>query len=121
MKSISGVIIALGLALFTGCGDKGSKQGRDSMAAIAKELGGSFSSGILDLSDTEVTDAGLEQLKGVTGLEALALGAKVTDAGLEHLKGLTELTFLQLFGTKVTDNGVDKLQAALPKCFINVL
>jgi hypothetical protein len=42
----------------------------------------------------------------------------MTDKGLEHLKGLTQLQMLFLRETKVTDQGVKKLQQALPKCNI---
>jgi hypothetical protein len=42
----------------------------------------------------------------------------ITDAGLEHLRGLTGLTWLVVRDTKVTDAGVKKLQQALPDCFI---
>ena len=45
---------------------------------------------------------------------------QVTDAGLglDHLKGLDPLQELRLRNTKVTDEGVKKLQQALPKCQI---
>jgi len=43
---------------------------------------------------------------------------KVTDAGLEHLEGMTGMTLLTLGDTLVTNTGVEKLQAALPKCKI---
>ena len=42
----------------------------------------------------------------------------VTDAGLKHLEGLTGLAELNLYGTQVTDEGVNKLQQALPNCEI---
>jgi hypothetical protein len=43
---------------------------------------------------------------------------QVTDAGLECLKGLTELEWLNLKNTQVTNDGVNKLQRALPHCKI---
>ena len=45
---------------------------------------------------------------------------QVTDAGLEHLKGLTNLQLLWIAKTQVTDEGVKKLQQALPNCEITV-
>ena len=44
---------------------------------------------------------------------------QVTDAGLENLKGLTNLTDLFLNNTQVTDAGVKELQKALPNCHID--
>jgi hypothetical protein len=38
---------------------------------------------------------------------------QISDAGLEHLKGLTSLRFLSINGTQVTDAGVEKLQKTL--------
>ena len=43
---------------------------------------------------------------------------KVTDVGLEHLEGLTNLKRLNLVNTQITDEGVKKLQKALPNCQI---
>ena len=43
---------------------------------------------------------------------------QVTDAGLEHLKGLANLDVLVLAGTDVTDTGVAELKKALSKCDI---
>jgi hypothetical protein len=45
-------------------------------------------------------------------------GTPVTDAGLEHLKELKSLTGLNLKGTKVTPKGLDELHAAIPGCKI---
>ena len=43
---------------------------------------------------------------------------QMTDDGLEHLKGLTNLKLLFLEETKVTDAGVAELQKSLPDCKI---
>ena len=75
---------------------------------------------VLSLSFTQVTDAGLMHLKRMTALQELDLSYTiVSDAGLEHLKGLTKLRFLILVPTTVTPEGIKKLQRALPNCVIN--
>jgi uncharacterized protein YjbI with pentapeptide repeats len=67
----------------------------------------------VDLSGRQVTDAGLEHLKGLTSLQDLDLtGTQVTDAGLEHLKALTSLQVLDLSGTQVTDAGLEHLKGS---------
>ena len=45
-------------------------------------------------------------------------GTQVTDAGLEHLKGLTGLEYVYLNNTQITDAGVEDLKKALPQCNI---
>ncbi|MCX5644776.1 MAG: M48 family metalloprotease [Phycisphaerae bacterium] len=65
----------------------------------------------LYLDDTQVTDLGLERLKGLTTLRRLDLSStKTTDAGLENLKGLTGLRILWLDGTQITDAGLESLK-----------
>ncbi len=65
----------------------------------------------LNLSDTEVTDAGMAHLQGLSGLEGLSLiNTKVTDVGLAHLQGLTGLQVLRLDKTQITDAGLAHLQ-----------
>jgi len=65
----------------------------------------------VDLSRSEISDAGLEHLKGLAHVRDLVLhDTAVTDAGLEHLKGLTHLRSLYLDDTKVTDTGLQHLQ-----------
>jgi hypothetical protein len=46
------------------------------------------------------------------------IGTRVTDSDLVQLKGLTQLRALHLTSTNVTDEGVKKLQQALPNCKI---
>ena len=64
-----------------------------------------------ELEIVQVTDAGLEHLKGLTSLQMLSLGdTQITDAGLEHLEGLTNLQYLDLYGTQITDAGLEHLE-----------
>jgi hypothetical protein len=74
----------------------------------------------LSLAGTQVTDNGLVHLQGLTKLHDLSLMfTHVTDAGLEHLKGMVQLQFLDLRANdRITDDGVEKLKRALPKCKI---
>ena len=44
--------------------------------------------------------------------------SQLTDAGLVHLKGLTKLKLLVVSGTRVTNRGVAELKKALPNCKI---
>jgi len=69
----------------------------------------------VNLGGTDVTDAGVKELKELKSLQTLNLnGTDVTDAGLKQLKELKHLQTLDLRGTKVTDAGVKELQAARP-------
>ena len=64
----------------------------------------------VNLTKTQITDAGLVHLKGLTKLKGLDLDdTRVTDAGLVHLKGMTELTWLGLSETQITDAGLAHL------------
>ena len=72
---------------------------------------------IVDLSETQVADDGLERIQRLSQTRILYLGgSKVTDAGLAHLAGLTQLEELYLGGTQVTDQGAMRLRQALPQC-----
>jgi len=65
----------------------------------------------VDLGKTEVTDAGLKDLKEFKGLQTLNLHfTKITDAGLKDLKELKGLQILNLFFTKITDVGLKDLK-----------
>ena len=80
---------------------------------LRRLLGGDFFTTVtkLDLTQTEIADAGLKHLEGLTDLQSLSLGDRVTDTGLEHLKGSAQLHMLSLRATKVTDAGLANLKA----------
>ena len=66
---------------------------------------------LVTVGNSEMSDAGLEHLEGLTQLQRLDLGgSKITDAGLQHLKGLLQVKSLDLSDTKVTDAGLDCLR-----------
>ena len=68
-----------------------------------------------NLSNDDVTDAGLAHVARVTGLAGLNLtGTKITDAGLVELKRLPKLTKLNVTGTAVTEHGVKDAKKFLP-------
>jgi hypothetical protein len=45
----------------------------------------------------------------------MLVGTKVSDAGLVHLKALTRLQWLHLRGPRISHEGVQEFQQALPK------
>ena len=58
-------------------------------------------------------------LGGLAELKWLGLSnTKVTDDGLQHIRGLTELRYLCLFGTHVTEDGIREVRKCLPNCQI---
>ena len=64
------------------------------------------------LDQTQVTDAGLKILGGLTNLSSLTLGGtQVTDVGLKELAGLKHLATFNVNFTQVTDTGLKELAA----------
>ncbi len=65
----------------------------------------------LDLCNTQITDASLVHLEGLIDLDWLGLAeAPITDAGLVHLRELTRLDVLWLGDTQITDAGLVHLR-----------
>jgi Leucine Rich repeat len=65
----------------------------------------------LDLCGTDVTDAGLPQLRHLTGLRELDLSRlDITDAGIATLEPLNNMASLLLDRTRVTDEGLATVQ-----------
>ncbi len=64
----------------------------------------------LEIGETQVSDAGLKALKGMSRLQSLDLyRTQVSDAGLECFTGMSQLRNLSLVGTKITDAGLHHL------------
>lgn len=75
----------------------------------------------LHLSQTRVTDAGLEHLKPLQYLTYLNLvDTEISDQGLRALETLPRLHAVYLWGTHVTVGGVERLQRALPRARISL-
>ena len=88
-----------------------SRKGADPALAAAREYLVKLKRLTVDLGATDVTDAGLKNLNGLTNLQSLFLiNTNITDAGLKHLKGLTSLQFLNLRTNDVTDAGLEHLR-----------
>ena len=72
----------------------------------------------VDCRNTEITDANLVHLSGLTTLEWLGLPSQITDQSLVHLKGLTGLHGITLVNSQISEAGITELQAALPNCTV---
>jgi hypothetical protein len=65
----------------------------------------------VELQQTDVSDADIRYLKGLTRLEILDLSyTEITDAGLGHVMGFSRLKDLYLDHTQVTDDGIAQLK-----------
>ncbi len=94
--------------------------GTDVTDAGVWQLDGLTDLELLGLERTNVTDACLTHLGRLTALQNLFLNqTQVSDKGLVHLKGMGNLARLHLKGTKVTAAGVRELKKALPKVEIS--
>jgi hypothetical protein len=74
----------------------------------------------LFLRKSDLSDAGMSSISGLKWLQYLDLRSTgITDAGLRRLEGLKKLTTLRLETCPaITDEGVARLQKALPRCKI---
>jgi hypothetical protein len=73
----------------------------------------------LELENYHPTDADLQCVEPLSQLEELTLIGDITDAGLLRLRRLTKLKYLNVRHTLVTQDGVEDLQHALPRCMID--
>ncbi len=67
----------------------------------------------LGLGKTRLTDTGLARLRGLDKMQTLGLYGtpSITGAGLANLAGMTQMTTLNLSGTSITDEGLVHLRA----------
>jgi len=73
----------------------------------------------LALRNTEITNQGVKQLKGMQFLRYLNLsGTKVTDNIVKDLSQFKDIEEIYLWNSAVTDKGVESLQKALPNAKI---
>lgn len=63
----------------------------------------------LDLGGSQVTDSGLRFIRDLKNLKRLVLPPAVTDAGMKHLEGIGSLEVLLVCGKSVTDAGLEHL------------
>jgi len=87
-----------------------SKKGATDLSPIAQLNSNDLQA--FNLSERDVTDAGLAYLQGLSGLKMLGLSwaSKISDVGLTYLRNLTVLQSLYLDSTNVTDAGFMNLQ-----------
>lgn len=74
----------------------------------------------LDIGDCHMTDKDLPHLAELSELVHLELGGNegITDEAVRYLSSLKSLRILGLDATDVTQEGIEQLQAALPRCVI---
>jgi Leucine-rich repeat (LRR) protein len=65
----------------------------------------------LDLAFTLITDAGVEQLRGLKGVKRLNLQSAelLTDTAISHIRGWSGLRSLNLRGTDITDTSMEHI------------
>jgi len=74
---------------------------------------------VLWLDRTSVSEAGLNWLSNLSGLRELGLrNCPVGDGLIELVGNMHQLSVLNVFGTKVTEDGVLELRKRLPDCEI---
>jgi hypothetical protein len=72
---------------------------------------------IVELDNTAVTDDALADLASVPSLYRLSLaGTTITDTGLKHLHALPRLGAIDVTDTNVTDAGILALKQRFPQC-----
>ncbi|KAA1256890.1 Leucine Rich repeats (2 copies) [Rubripirellula obstinata] len=73
----------------------------------------------IDLGGTDISDAGVHHLVGMTNLQYLFLWhTGISDASVDSITNLPQLQILSVYNTAITDHGVKILNRSLPNCLI---
>ncbi len=74
---------------------------------------------VIDLKGQTITDADLVGIPNIDRAHVIELdGTPIGDGGIRYLRGLQHLQYLVLRNTRVTDEGVYRLQQSIPRCWI---
>ena len=99
------------------------EESRPTLAWLRRLVGIDFFANVVSISvhyPEKRDDALLGNYVALTSPDRLFLShSQVTDGGLEHLKGLTNFEHVDLYDTHVTEEGIKELQEALPNCKID--
>lgn len=69
------------------------------------------------LTKGPITDANLADVWSVTRLTRLDLSfTEISDASIPFLSSLQHLEYLDIHGTQITEQGIEQLRRAIPKC-----
>lgn len=79
--------------------------------SVMQQIGNRRQLNFLNLSNSQIDDAGLAHLSGLTKLKKFYahLNPKITDKGLKHLQGMQQLEVLTVGGTGITDAGLKQI------------
>ncbi|MBT6847605.1 MAG: hypothetical protein HOA14_09350 [Planctomycetaceae bacterium] len=74
------------------------------------------------ISQTQITDAGIEQLTALTNLTDLDLSENsvISDVGMSHLSKITTLTKLNLWRVALSDSGIEQLAGLVNMQWLNL-
>ena len=71
----------------------------------------------LELNDTQITNAGISEIKVLENIVDMNLrNTDVSDKCITSLKKMKNLSTLYIDGTEITEEGIAKLEKSLPYC-----